>query len=274
MTEKLAIIASGGGMTCSYTAGSVLGLVDKFKLTSPDIVIGGSGSAGTMSYYVSGQYDSIRNIWENLLATKEFISYPRFWKVIDIDYLIDKVFKEQVKLNTENIYKSPIDFFIPLTNITTGLIEYFSNRDPSKNIFKAMRATKAMPLVYGRQVQVGESDYCDTKLSSNLAANVEKAKELGAEKIIAFNTSHSSPIVDAVLNQWVKAKSKTFRQNYSSELRRLQELSINDSVFLLSPATKPQASMLDNDQAALKATVNQGYEETVNNEQLEAYLNS
>ncbi len=274
MTEKLAVVASGGGVTCSYTAGCILGLVDKFKLTNPDVVIGGSGSAGTMAYYVSGQYKSIRNIWENLLATHKFISYWRFWKVIDIDYLIDDVFKKQDQLQTDKVYESRIDFLIPMTNIATGMLEYFSNRDRSKNVFEAMRASKAMPLVYGRKIQIGESSYCDTRLSANIAANVEKATQLGAEKIVTFDTSHSSPVVDAAMNQWVNTMSKTFKRNYDSELNRLRNFDYKELMFLMTPATTPKASMLESSQKALKATVKQGYDDTVNNKELECYLNS
>jgi len=73
-------------MACSYSVGSALALAKEYHLTTPDIVVAGSGSSGTMAYFVSEQYKSIRNIWENLLSTKNFVDLKRFWKIMDIDY--------------------------------------------------------------------------------------------------------------------------------------------------------------------------------------------
>ena len=106
MKNKTAIIMSGGGMTCSYGAGSILALAEKYNLEKPDIVIAGSGNAGTLAYFVAQQYDSIFNIWSNLLATKKFIDLGRILKIIDIDYLIDEVFKKQAPIDEERVYSS------------------------------------------------------------------------------------------------------------------------------------------------------------------------
>src|SRR3990167_2695216 len=76
-TKKIAIVASEGGMSCAYSVGAILALVEKFDLVNPYLVIGSSGSTGTFAYYVAGQYKSIRNIWENLLPSKKFISWLR-----------------------------------------------------------------------------------------------------------------------------------------------------------------------------------------------------
>jgi predicted patatin/cPLA2 family phospholipase len=61
MQHKIAIIMSGGGMSCSYGAGALTALIEKYNII-PDIVVARSGSAGTGSYFVSKQYDSIKNI--------------------------------------------------------------------------------------------------------------------------------------------------------------------------------------------------------------------
>ena len=106
MNKKIALILSGGGMAASYNFGALLALVEKYQFISPDIVITGSGSAGTASYYIAGQHNS--NIWGDLLSTKKFINFLRFWKIIDIDYLIDEIFKKQDPLQSEKIHQSKI----------------------------------------------------------------------------------------------------------------------------------------------------------------------
>src|ERR1051326_2618384 len=104
--EKLAIVTSEGGMKCAYSVGVILALVEKYHLVKPDMVIGASGSTGTLAYFVAGQYQSIRNIWENLLSNKNFISYLRVRRIMDIDYLIDTVFKKQDILDVNKIKQS------------------------------------------------------------------------------------------------------------------------------------------------------------------------
>lgn len=100
-----------------------------------------------MSYYVAQQYESIRNIRINLLSTKKFINPRRVHKIIDIDYLIDDIFKKQDPLDVHAIYQSSITYAISMTDVETGIVEYLSNKD-SIDIFEIMRATKAMPFFY------------------------------------------------------------------------------------------------------------------------------
>ncbi len=70
--EKLAIVTGGGGMVCDYSAGVLCALGEKLKV-NPDIVVGSSGSTGSLAYFVSKQFKSFRNVWINLLTSKKFI---------------------------------------------------------------------------------------------------------------------------------------------------------------------------------------------------------
>lgn len=129
MKNKIAIVMSGGGMSCSYGAGAIIALVEKYNFTNPDILIARSGSAGTGSYFVSKQYDSIKNIWQNLLYTRKFVNPLRMTKILDIDYLVDDIFGKQDVLDTESVYNSEISFLIPATNFVDGSVTYFSNKE-------------------------------------------------------------------------------------------------------------------------------------------------
>jgi predicted patatin/cPLA2 family phospholipase len=268
---KLAIVASGGGMTCSYSVGTLLALIEKYNITSPDIAIAASGSAGTMAYFVAGQYKSIRNIWGNLLSTKRFLNPLRLWKIIDIDYVIDQVFKKQDPLLADNIYKSPINFLIPYTNKLTGKIEYFSNKNGG-DVFEALRATKAMPLAYGKSVNINGQNYCDTGLSANSSLLIEKAKKLGSEKVLVLDNRSSNPVVENGFNFWLNLRSSQFRKNYYSELERINKIQLDDSVFYLRPELKLRISPLNNNQFLLNETIEMGYKDTINNKKLENFL--
>lgn len=274
--RKLAIVAPGGGLACSYGVGSVLALVEKYNITSPEIAIGASGSAGTLAYYVSEQYGSIRNIWENLLSTEEFLNPKRLWRIMDIDYLIDQVFKKQDPLNVQKILNSPINFQIPYTNIKSGRVDHFSNRDGG-DVFEALRATKAMPIIYGKSVNIGGQYYCDTQLSASSAWLIDQAKRLGAEKVLVLDnkpdqTTQSNPIIKNGFDIWLYLRSKQFRKNYLSELKRLGGSRFGGPVYYLKPTENIRVSTLTNNRSLLKEAIESGYRDAVNDPELKPFL--
>lgn len=257
-------------MTSSYSVGSILGLVDKFNLINPDIVIAGSGSAGTASYYVSGQYDSIRNIWENLLSTKKFINFFRINKIIDIDYLIDEVFKNQDILNHNNIKNSKIDYYISVTNVKTADVDFLSTEE---NIFEKMRATKAMPIVYGKKINIDGKKYCDTFLSSaGIDFKIKKAVELGAKKIIILNTSTYSKLAHVIFNFWAKTRCKLFYFNYMSQSEFNYLVPRDIKIFEIKPKGKLKLSVLNNSKKYLKNLIDIGYKDVLEDKELEIFL--
>lgn len=229
----------------------MLALVERFNLREPDILISCSGSAGTGSYFVARQFDSIRNIWINLLPAKKFISLPRFWRMINIDYLIDEIFKKQDPLNVRAIYSSPTNYLIPALNRRTGRIDYFSNRD-NPDFFEAMRATKAMPIAFklNPNIVLDNSTYCDSCLSSSVETHLEKAVELGARKILMVDNSLPSYVSDMVFGSWICFQGSYFGRNYTEAQRRSRDYYLPEEVkiFRIKPRRPLAMTTLNNDQ--------------------------
>lgn len=273
MKAKLAIILGGGGMTCSYSAGFLSALVDKYQLTDPDILIAGSGSAGTATYYVAKQFKDITRVWSDCLSTKEFLNKFRFKKVIDIDYLIDTVFKRMIPLNIKAFKCSHINYLIPVTNSLTGTVEYYSNKDKT-DIYEIMRATKAMPILYNKQVALNGQHYCDTNLSAFVDLSIEKAIELGATDIIAISNKKPAPFEDLFYELWVRTRSKAFRIHYFDIKNKIRVgTNFNKTHVLQIPVNKnTPAGILDNNSKHLKESIALGYQDCINNEQLQTFL--
>ncbi len=190
MKNNIAIIVGGGGMRCAYAAGALIALAKELKLTEPDIVIGVSGGASNLAYYVSGQYDSLKNIWINLVTTKRYISFLRLRHVVDVSYLIDVIVKKDDPLNTDNIKNSKTKLFIAATDCDTGRPEYFSNQ--YENILEAMRASVTIPIVDNKYTLINDKKYIEGGIGSPLESNIEKAIEEGATKIIVIKSEVSS----------------------------------------------------------------------------------
>ena len=261
--KKVAIVGYEGGLSCAYFVGVILALVEKFQLTEPYLVVGSSGSTGTLAYYVAGQYESIRNIWENLLPTKKFISIYRLNKIMDVDYLIDDIFKKQDILNVDKLKSSPIKLFISATNLDTGNIEYFNNRE-DVDIFEVLRASNAAPFVYNRSVKINNKRYIDGALGTSFLGDIKKAKEEGAEIIIAVDNSNRSIIIDIILKIYSLFTNKFFRKRLRSYYQEMKYENKDKQVIIIKPSVKLPTSIVDNNRDDIIETIQIGYNDTLN----------
>jgi predicted patatin/cPLA2 family phospholipase len=84
-------------------------------------------------------------IWRKL-ASKAVrkTNFLRRKPIIDLAYLVDHVFKQDVPLAVEALQGAPTRFFIVLTDCHTGEPVYFHARD--ERVFAALRASSSMPL--------------------------------------------------------------------------------------------------------------------------------
>ena len=270
---KTALVESGGGMAACYIAGVTYALAKHFRDFKPDIVIGASGSSGTLSYYVAGQPESMKRIWLSLLSDKNFINPLRVWRVMNIDYLIDEVLKKQEPLNAEKIYQSDILYFIPSTNHRTGKLEYFSNRN-GDDIFESMRASMALPIAFNKYIKVKHKEYCDSYISASVHLNIEQALKLGADRIIVVSVedAHPSKLVNLFYNFWLKHQSRKFLKNYHKEEKESYVIPDSVEIIHISPKNNLEVGTFGNSKESLQKVFEQGYKDTVNNERLKSIL--
>jgi len=227
---KTAIILSGGAMRCSYSAGVIATLARELNFKKPDMIVSASGSVGSMFYYISEQYQALEDIWTKILAgNKDFISLTRM-QTMDVDYLIDDVFKKQRPLDIDAVKKSGIDFYVPVRNIKTGTLRYI-DREDNLNIFEIMRASKAIPLLYGEKVKLDDGNYIDGFIEIGTDALTLKAIEKGATNIIVVETSlNHSFIVNKLyrlfLNKKIAMGLDSDLKNEGANLKMLKDVTI------------------------------------------------
>jgi predicted patatin/cPLA2 family phospholipase len=275
--KKTAIIVSGGGMRCSYSAGVLAALAKKYNFTQPDIAIGGSGSAGNLAYYLSGQYDYLKRIWTSQLSSPKFINFLRIWKVMDIDYLINEILKEKFKLNVDKVRAAKTQMLIPATEAETGKVEYFYDSDPKVDLFEVLRATKAMPIAYNRKVKIGDKFYFDSPISSAVTFNILKAIEMGAKKILVIDTGNLLISTRILLKLWVGGRSKNFRKNYKNFILLRNRFNIPEQIELFHLAPKKKGlggTVLTKNPKFVKRSFKRGYLDTVKNRKLGQFLAS
>ena len=187
MKEPVAIITSGGGMKCAYSAGALVALARKLNITAPDIFVGASGSTGAMFYYLAGQYEDIEKAWTKYLPSPHFISYGPI-PTMRINYLIDEVTKEYLPLNVQKLESTETRYFVPVTDQDTGETRFVGN-ELWFNPFEVMRAATAIPILYNGHVRLGSRNYLDGDFSTGVPDLVKKAIEAGAKRILLITNT-------------------------------------------------------------------------------------
>ena len=246
-------------MRSAHGGGFLYALATKFGVTTPDIMIGSSGDAGNVLYFSSGQYESGKRIWTEHLSAPQFISPLRFWRVMDIDYLVDTVCKNQEPLDIRALNSSPIRWFVPINDFDTGHTRYISAAD-ALDPFEVIRATSAVPLLFGKKVPIAGKRYIDGELGPTLQDHVTLALRHGVKRILVLN--HTTP------RNFV---ARTILKGYAAHLPHgmhdavVRDISTNvfamtapgARVIAVAPQNLP-AGKLTRDQKKLQKTFEQG----------------
>jgi predicted patatin/cPLA2 family phospholipase len=286
MNRKTCIVAEGGGLRASYVVGVVKALIENFHITSVDIAVATSGSAGTLAYYVARQFDSITNTWSNLLSTWKFLSFRNLLlgkPLLNIDYLIDVVFKQQDRLDVEALRAQPTKLFIPVTNYRTGEAKYFSNHD-DVDFFEVLRATKATEISYGRPVSIGDQQYIDGALT--VPIGITKAIDAGATDIIVISPNprgfirsrsalerFTTRLLGGDFPRGLRRTIENHPETYNSILSVIKsEVERNErNIVFIQPESKIATGTLGNSRKNLMLAIEQGYADACRYEELHSF---
>lgn len=126
-------------------AAGVLAFLSEHGQRRYDLVYAASSGAFSAAYFVAGMWEPGLTIWrEYACHVVRKTNFLRRKPIIDLAYLVDYIFKQQVPLSVEAIQKAPTRFYIVLTDCHTGEPVYFHAQDD--RVFEALRATSSMPL--------------------------------------------------------------------------------------------------------------------------------
>ena len=251
-------------MRSAHGAGFLYALATQLGLTAPDVMVGSSGDAGNVLYFSAGQYESLKRIWTELLSTPKFISPLRFWRVMDINYLVDKVFKEQERLDTNVLNRTSIRWFVSMEEYDTGRTRYVSAAD-ALDPFEVLRATTALPIFFGAKVPISGKRYMDGELGPVLQDHVTQALRQGVKRILVLNHTASPTIV-------MRAVLKGYAAHTPQGMHDAIIRDISTSVFAMkapgahviavTPRNLP-AGLLTRDQKKLQKTFDQGVQDAL-----------
>lgn len=277
--RKLALVMPGGGMRCVYGAGAMTALVEEYGLTEPDIIIASSGGAGNVAYYLSGQYREIVAVWLSLIPSKHLISFRRR-KILNIDYLVDEILKKKHPFDFKTFASARTLLLFAATRVRDGETTYLKvPRD--EQVYEYLRATAAVPIVYGKRVTIGGDEYVDGDFGSDTEDLVQKAFALGAQDVIIIESSPSQflskekRLVMKALRTIEKAEKNTgMVKAIDRELTKKPPIVAPKGrrVIYVTPSKNLHNGTLQNKKLKLRTVFNVGYADTRDNKELRELL--
>ena len=194
---NIGIALSGGGTRGFAHLGVLQALYEKGIY--PDIISGASAGAIVGAFIASGKEP--HDVFE-LLKKKKLADFTRMHLPIDGFFSLDKLkntLKEDIK--SEKIEDLEIPFYVAITNLNEGIIEYHC-KGP---LYKLVMASSSIPVLFS-PIMYNKKSYVDGGLLDNLPI---KPLIRRCSKIIAVNIH---PIEKAEkLDNMLKIAARTFQ---------------------------------------------------------------
>lgn len=248
-------------MHCAYNAGVLDALAAHPEVPRFDIVIASSGSSGPATYYVTDQLEHMNDAWGQALATKKLINLWRFWKILDVDYLVGDVLMQQFPLDLDKLYTTDQRLYIPAVNYKTGRMRYFSNHNHD-DIPQAIKASHSAPVFTKGAVKIDGKGYHDSFTTSYPYFHIGMARRMQAKKIVVISCLTQPPGRLTRFEQWVTRKHpEGFKDRIferSEQMIRHYDEKDHQNIFRITPSEKIPCSQFDTNGERLMSAVNLG----------------
>jgi len=301
--KKLAMIIEGGCIRGSLAYGVLKRLdkiSDEFSVDQIGLMAGSSAGAANMVYALSGDLYKGDHIWRNRISEGKFLNVgPRSFaradqnpehKLLDIDYMVDEVFKKDTPIDLKKIAESGKEFYIPLLDVDTLELVYASNTKKTEHngikiipidlknpdmIYDVLRAATAVPIVYDKAVEINGGRFIDGGLIELMPLDIpipEDAKEIliftrTAEGEKGFSKTEKgilklynnrqkrkgrAGLTDGVYELFFQDDSPNFEERLEKALARQKD----GKAIVIMPSN--EISTVDNDPKTIAANIQEG----------------
>jgi predicted patatin/cPLA2 family phospholipase len=260
------LVLEGGGLRGAFVAGALSELARCEGLRFSHI-FATSAAAASAAYMVAGQIERGLQIWRERTHGGQLISARHLLRgrgLMDIEGLVE-VFRGELSLDAARVELSSTALCIAVTNCMTGSADHVTAT--RTNVYELLKATMALPVVYGRVVPVDGVPYIDGGVSD--AIPLEAALELAPTRIIVvttrpngyrkkpsrmdgllrYNYTRFPALWPALANRW---------QTYNLAIARLEALEEQGRVQVIRPTSSLPASRMTRDRSRIIATLELG----------------
>ncbi len=212
---KTGLVLSGGGTRGFAHIGAIAALFEQG--ITPDVISGVSAGAIVGAFTAAGK-KPVEIL--DLFKKGHFLKYTKLQ--IPIDGLLKlngvrQVIQKEIK--TKNIEELEIPFYVAVSNLSTGNVEYKN----SGNLGETVLASSSIPVLFA-PVKIGEHFYVDGGVIDNIP--IEPIKH-DCEQLIVCNISPLKP--EAKTNNLIQIAIRTFYMNVNSNIDKIRK---NATVYI------------------------------------------
>jgi predicted patatin/cPLA2 family phospholipase len=263
------LVVEGGGLRGAFVAGALAELEAQCSLKF-DHIFATSAGAASAAYVVAGQCQMALRIWRERTHGGQLLSPLHLFRgrrLMDIRGLVD-VFRNDIVLDPLRVASSSTALSIAVTNCLTGAAEHvLATRE---NVFDLLEATMALPLVYGRVVEVQGVPYIDGGIAD--AIPLDPALKLNPARVIVISTrpfGYRKTRV-RVAGNWLRFHYRAFPglwpalrnrwETYNRCIMKVEALERLGKVAVIRPSEPLPASRLTRDRERIVQTLELGHE--------------
>ncbi len=147
LPEGTALVLEGGGLRGYYSSGVMEAFMER-DILFPYIIGVSAGAANALSY-ISGQSLRSRQIIENYVTEKEYVSRRNLLKygsIFNFDYIFQTIPEQHIRFDWEVFHAQNTNFLTGAMNLADGKTVWFE-KDMLCAPFSATRASCSMPFL-------------------------------------------------------------------------------------------------------------------------------
>lgn len=155
VTVKTALVVQGGTLRSVASCGAAAALNYLGFTNAFDRVYGASSGAVNAAYYLAEQAALGVTVYTEDVNNRRFLDLFRRGRKMDLEFLFDTIVQDRKKHDEEKLRQHPTELKILTVDSETAETVWFSSKDPAINLYDALKASCALPVIYGRSVVVG-----------------------------------------------------------------------------------------------------------------------
>lgn len=159
-TYRVAI--QGGGMRVAYA----LGAIETLRKSGVEVRSVSCSSAGAVAALglLADDIEAYTDVLVDRLASRRFINPWRFYKIADMDYLVNEVVFTM--LDPAVLSQADTEIWVSLVDANDAMLRH--RRLDAINARTLLLATQAIPILYGRPVEFDGAHYFDGGIGDTL----------------------------------------------------------------------------------------------------------
>lgn len=165
---RLGLVVEGGGMRGVVSGGMLAGLEQMRVRPAFDVVYGASAGAIGAPFFLADQAIYGLEIYYNRLNAADFIDYRRALAgspILSVDYLIDEVVRSDKHLAVDRVLEGATELKIATSAVDRNRCELLGGFDEPEELYRALRAAVALPLITGDPVEIDGRRFMDAALT-------------------------------------------------------------------------------------------------------------